>query len=322
VSHRLPTAFNFNNPMVLQPAGASTTTVQPFPNFGAITDVTYEGQSMYNGLQTKLEKRLAHGVQFLATYTWSHTMDDSSDPLNGGTNFRNPSIVPFIQEYTNSAQDVRSRFTFNSYYELPFGAGRTYLNHHGMLDKLIGDWAANLTFVAQTGQPFTVTPNNTSVAGGTNRTTFLERNPFGAGGTVDPTNTGITCATATRTRTHWYNPCAFANPLPGSVSTALPKGTIISGAAASIPYLGGRSNLVYGPGYNRVNLSLFKNFTTFHEQHFQLRADAFNLLNHPTLANPSLEGINSTAGQITSSKALQSYAPDARFFQLSAKYVF
>jgi hypothetical protein len=322
VSHRLPTAFNFNNPMVLQPAGASTTTVQPFPNFGAITDVTYERQSMYNGLQTKLEKRLAHGVQFLATYTWSHTMDDSSDPLNGGTNFRNPSIVPFIQEYTNSAQDVRSRFTFNSYYELPFGAGRTYLNHHGMLDKLIGDWAANLTFVAQTGQPFTVTPNNTSVAGGTNRTTFLERNPFGAGGTVDPTNTGITCATATRTRTHWYNPCAFANPLPGSVSTALPKGTIISGAAASIPYLGGRSNLVYGPGYNRVNLSLFKNFTTFHEQHFQLRADAFNLLNHPTLANPSLEGINSTAGQITSSKALQSYAPDARFFQLSAKYVF
>jgi len=322
VSHHLPTAFNFNNPMVLQPAGASTTTVEPFPNFGAITDVTNEGQSMYNGLQTKLEKRLSHGVQFLATYTWSHTMDDSSDPLNGGTNYRNPQIVPFIQEYTNATQDVRNRFTFNSYYELPFGAGRTFLNHGGFLDELVGGWAANLTFVAQTGQPFTVTPNNTSIAGGTNRTAFLVRDPFAPGGAVDPSNTGITCATATRTRTHWYNPCAFANPLPGSVSTALPKGTIISGAAPSIPYLGGRSNLIYGPGYNRVNLSLFKNFNTFRGQHFELRADVFNLLNHPTLANPSLQGINTTAGQITASKALQSYAPDARFFQLSAKYVF
>jgi len=80
--------------------------------------------------------------------------------------------------------------------------------------------------------------------------------------------------------------------------------------------------LIYGPGYNRVNLSLFKNFHTFRGQHFELRADVFNLLNHPTLANPSLQGINTTAGQITASKALQSYAPDARFFQLSAKYVF
>jgi hypothetical protein len=227
-----------------------------------------------------------------------------------------------LQEYTNSAQDVRHRFTINGYYELPFGSGRTFLNHHGIVDELVGGWASNLTFVAQTGQPFTVTPNNTSVAGGTNRTAFLVRDPFAPGGTVDPSNTGIACATATRTRAHWYNPCAFANPLPGSISTSLPKGTIISGAAAAIPYLGGRSNLIYGPGYNRVNLSLFKNFHTFHEQRFELRADAFNLLNHPSLANPSLQGINTTAGQITSSKALQSYAPDARFFQLSAKYVF
>lgn len=322
IARHLPTAFNLNNPMVLQPNGSATTGVQPFPLFGAITDVTYEGQSMYNGLQTKLAKRVSHGLQFLATYTWSHTMDDSSDPLNGGTSYRNPSIVPFLQEYTNSAQDVRNRFTFNGYYELPFGAGRTFLNHHGVVDSLVGGWATNLMFVAQSGQPFSVSPNNTGVAGASSRNAIIERDPYGAGGAVDPTNTGITCASATRTRTHWYNPCAFANPLSGAVGTALPKGTIISGAAAALPYLGGRSNLVYGPGYNRVNLSMFKSFTTFREQRFELRADVFNLLNHPTLANPSLQGVNTTAGQITSSKTLQSYAPDARFFQLSAKYVF
>jgi len=237
----------------------------------------------------------------------------------GGTNYRNPNIVPFIDEYTNSSLDVRNRFTLNGFYQLPVGIGQAHLNHSRILDLFVGGWAANLTFVAQSGSPFTVTPNNTSVAGGTNRTAIIERSPFSAGGPTDPTNTGITCATQTRTRTHWYNPCAFANPLPG---TGLATGTKISGEAQSIPYLGGRSNNVYGPGYNRVNLSASKNFNTFHGEYFEFRADAFNLLNHPTQANPSLEGINSTGGQITSTKALQQFAPDARFFQLSAKYVF
>jgi hypothetical protein len=319
VSHRLPTSFNANNPMVLQPSGAATTPVEPFPLFGSVTDVTYEGQSSYNSLQSKLEKRLSHGLQFLATYTWSHAMDDSADPLNGGTNYRNPNIVPIIDEYTNSSLDVRNRFTLNGFYQLPVGIGQAYLNHSRILNLFVGGWAANLTFVAQSGQPFTVTTNNTSVAGGTNRTAIVERSPFSVGGPTDPTNAGITCATQTRTRTHWYNPCAFANPLPGN---GLAAGTKISGIAQSIPYLGGKSNLIYGPGYNRVNLSTSKDFHTLRGEYFEFRADAFNLLNHPTQANPNLEGINSTGGQITATKALQSYSPDARFFQLSAKYVF
>jgi hypothetical protein len=270
-------------------------------------------------LQAKFEKRLSHGLQFLASYTWSHTMDDASDPLNGGANYRNPNIVPFNDEYTNSSLDIRHHFTLNGFYQLPVGIGRTYLNHSRLLDYVVGGWAANLTFVAQTGQPFTVTPNNTGAAGGTNRTAIIERSPYSAGGAPDPTNAGITCAAQTRSRTHWYNPCSFANPLPGSAITA---GTQISSVAQAIPYLGGRANLIYGPGYNRVNLSAFKNFNTLRGQYFQFRADAFNLLNHPTWGNPNLLGINATGGQITATKSLQSFSPDARFFQLSAKYVF
>jgi hypothetical protein len=320
VSHRLPTAINFNNPYALQYNGKTTTTVEPFPQFGAMTDVTYEGQSMYNGLQTKVEQRMSHGVQFLATYTWSRTRDDSADPLNGGTSYRDPAIVPLIDEFTNASQDVRNRFTFNGFYQLPFGIGRAYLNHSHILDIFAGGWSGTLTFVAQSGQPFTVTPNNTATAGGS-RNAIIDRSPFSTGGPVDPSNTGITCPAKVRTRANWYNPCAFANPLAG-VAPAFTNGALVSGVANALPYLGGKSNLVYGPGYNRVNLSAFKQFATFHKEYFEFRADVFNLLNHPTESNPNLQGINSTGGQITSTKSLQSNAPDARFFQLSAKYVF
>jgi hypothetical protein len=92
--------------------------------------------------------------------------------------------------------------------------------------------------------------------------------------------------------------------------------------ATALALLGGRSNTVYGPGYYGVNMSLFKNFTTWREQYLQFRADAFNLLNHPTLGNPSVTNNNANGGQISGPKFFQSNTPDARFFQLSLKYAF
>lgn len=319
ISNRLPTSFNRNAATGLQVNGASNTVAEPFPLFGSTTFVTYEGHSMYNGLQAKLEKRYSHGLQFLATYTWAHAMDDSSDPLNGGIGYRAQNIVPISHDYTNSSMDVRNRFSLNGNYQLPYGIGRAYGNHPGVLNEVAGGWSLSGTFVAQSGQPFTVSPNNTGPVGPANRNAYLIGNPFAAGGAADKSLNGTICASSTRNRTHWYNPCAFSNPLAGNT---IAKGAFVTGEAAALPYLGGRSNLIYGPGYNRVNVSLFKRFTTFREQYLEFRADAFNLLNHPTLANPSIQTDNSNGGQITAPKALQSYAPDARFFQLAAKYVF
>jgi hypothetical protein len=321
ISRRLPTAVNRNAADALQASSIAATNAEPFPKFGAMTYVTYEGQSMYNSLQTRLQKRFSSGLQFLATYTWAHTMDDSADPLNGGTTYRNANLIPLIDEYTNSGQDVRNRFSLNGNYQLPFGVGRAHLNRHGVLDEIAGGWSTSLTFVAQSGQPFTVTPNNTGPSGASNRNAIVQRDPYSVGGPTDATNTGTTCAASTHNRTHWYNPCAFANPLDGTSKT-IPTTTKISGVANVVPYLGGRSNLIYGPGYNRLNMSLFKNFTTFRQQYLQFRADVFNLANHPSFANPSSSGINTAGGQITAPKSLQANSPDARFFQLSAKYVF
>lgn len=80
--------------------------------------------------------------------------------------------------------------------------------------------------------------------------------------------------------------------------------------------------MVYGPGYQRTNASLFKNFITIREQYLQLRADAFNLFNNPSLGNPSNTSVRAGATTITGPRFMQSYTPDARFFQVSAKYVF
>jgi hypothetical protein len=124
-------------------------------------------------------------------------------------------------------------------------------------------------------------------------------------------------------------PCAFGNPLPG---TNIAPGQTVSGSAA-LAYLGGRRNDVYGPGYQRVNLSLFKDIHISEVMTLQFRTDIFNLLNTPSYANPNSNssggavqsGVNdnsSAGGEITLPRFFQNFTPDARFLQLALKITF
>ncbi|MBB5065836.1 carboxypeptidase regulatory-like domain-containing protein [Granulicella mallensis] len=313
VSRHLGTYIDPNTVRALYPAGTSTQQLQPFPDLGGVGTIHYGGVSTYNSLQLKAEKRASHGLSFLATYTWAHSLDDtgSAGGLSTGIGDRQRAIIPIIEEYTNSVYDVRNRFTLNGNYVLPFGRGQAFLNRSGLLDRVVGGWSSSLTFAAQSGTPFTVSASNSGPAGSTDTRRAIQiANPFASGG-------GPGCPTETRTKLNYYNPCSFADPLSGSLIT-----TPITDAATAIQYLGGRDNQIYGPGYYGVNMSIFKNFTTWHKQYFQFRADSFNVLNHPTLANPSNTSDNSTGGQITGAKTFQNNTPDARFFQLSLKYEF
>jgi len=322
-SRHLGTYADPNAVRALYPAGTSTQQFQPFPDLGGIGTIRYGGVSTYNSLQAKAEKRVSHGLSFLATYTWAHAMDDtgSAGGLSSGIGDRQRALIPVIDELTNSVYDVRNRFTLNGNYALPFGRGRAYLNHSLWADEVVGGWSSSLTWVAQSGTPFTVYANNTGAAGATDtRRANLVGSAFAPGGSPDPSNPSLTsadCPTSVRNRTNWYNPCAFANPLSGNLIT-----TPITDVATAIQYLGGKSNQIYGPGYYGVNMSLFKNFTTWREQYLQFRADGFNVLNHPTFANPSTTNNSANAGNITSPKTFQNNTPDARFFQLSLKYAF
>ena len=203
-------------------------------------------------------------------------------------------LIPYNQEYTNSPYDIRQRVTLNGNYQLPFGRGQRFLNNSGWTDELVGGWSTSLTFAAQTGTPFPVSPSISTANGGSARA-ILVRDPFREGRNTrhgQQPQSDVSAQLEVRTKANWYNPCSFANPLAGNLITG---SNIVTNQQQAIAYLGGRSNQVYGPGYNAVNMSLFKNFTTFREQFLQFRADAFNLLNHPTWANPSNQGIGHKA---------------------------
>jgi len=317
--------------------GTNTNPFNPFPDLGGVGQEHFAGVSTYNSLQTKLEKRYSHGLSFLATYTWSHALDDASDAggLFTAIGTRNQMLIPFIDELTNSVFDIRSRFTINGNYELPFSKGRAFFNNSRLADETVGGWSTSLTWAAQTGTPFTVSPNNSTAANGGARA-YPVKDPFSGGGTPDPTNPSLSsCPTQVKNKQNYFNPCAFRNPVPGEtisddthpVGSVNPDGVPVlyqapvTDKATAIALLGGKQNNIYGPGYYQVNMSLFKSFPTWREQNLQFRADAFNLLNHPTLGQPN-GSMNSNGGLISGPKFFQNNTPDARFFQLSLKYIF
>jgi hypothetical protein len=321
-SRHLSTYFDPNTLEALFPSGTASQPLQPFPDLGGIGTVHYDGVSTYNSLQAKMEKRYARGLSFLATYTWAHALDDTSSAggLSSGTGYRNPILIPLIQELTNSTYDVRNRFTINGNYELPIGKGRAFLNHGGWLNEVVGGWSASATWVAQSGEPFSIGSNVPGPTGGSARA-IKGGDPF-APGVADPTIGGSqlsTCNLPTHTREHWFNNCQFINPLPGTASNIT---TPITDTATALKFLGGRANVIYGPGYQRTNMSLFKNFTTIREQYVQFRADAFNIFNNPSLGNPNGTSVGGGATNIQGTRFMQNDTPDARFFQVSAKYVF
>jgi hypothetical protein len=332
VSRHLQAFPNPNGPVALAPhnfgaykntSGDYVNPLQPFPHFGGFSYTAYDGSGNYNSLQGKVEKRLSNGLSFLTTYTWSHSLDNAPTPLgstaDGG--YRSLNILGIGADYGNSPFDVRHRFTFNSNYELPFGKGRKYLNNSGALDYLVGGWSDSLVFRAQTGEPITIGTNNLTSPSGSGINAIKSGNPFSVGGSANSTNPGITCPTKVRTVQNWFNPCAFSNPqsdlnigyttqtYADSTGQFIPN--TVSGAAA-LAYVGSPRGQTFGPGYVRVDMSLFKSFPTYREQNLQFRADIFNVLNTPGYGDPSNRGISSSGGQITG----------ARFFQSSLKYAF
>jgi len=227
---------------------------------------------------------------------------------------------------TNDNYDVRHRVTFNGLYDLPFGKGRKYMHEGGVLDYLVGGWSASATWQAQTGIPFTVVTGGGNWIGANGLGSYNAiriGDPFKGGGTVDPRNVdmaGQTCPTTVHNRAHWYNPCAFIDPPPGA---NIPIGTLLTSTADYLEYSGSKANQIHGPGWERVNMSGFKNFKTWREQYVQFRADAFNLFNTPSAGQPTGgDDLSPTGGVISKAQSFQNYTPDARFFQLAAKYVF
>ena len=312
------------------PGNAGNYSLYGLSGGGYIVD---SGMGNYNALQTKLEKSTRKNVSFLATYTYSHALDDARPPLNGYAGqaaYRLPQWLGISYDYGSDLQDVRQRATFNGHYVLPVGRGQAYLNKTGWTDEVVGGWETSLTFRVQSGNPAELVANNTLGNG----TAYAIRvaDPFATNlPAPDPTGTPTLsanfCSSVTKTHTvqHWFNGCAFRNPV--SVTSAnynqLPLSSFYGGPG---------STTVVGPGYNRIDATLFKNFAIVREKRAQFRADVFNLLNTPAHGQPATnvgggggaetnQTQNGAFGQITSER-FHGEQPDSRVIQISMKLQF
>jgi hypothetical protein len=246
-------------------------------------------------LQARFQQRLARGFSTLASYTWSKSIDDASNFFSsaGDPNFPQNSYN-VAAERGRSNFDVRHRLSVSYSYAFPLVEGRQYFgSNNGWLSEVLNGvltgWQTSGIVTLQSGRPFTVALLSEIDNSGTGRSIL----GFGAN---DRPNLVGNPELSNPTTTQWFNTAAFVFPAPGTFGNA------------------GR-NILDGPGYQTVNLSLMKNTALSERVNLQFRAEAFNLLNHPNFNLPDNFLGSPTFGRITSAR-------DPRHIQFGLKLLF
>lgn len=138
--------------------GTIAQALRPFPQYQTInTDCCLEnlGQSSYNALLTKVERRFHNGLNLLASYTFSKTLTDADSALPIFASFSSgiQNSYNLKQEKSYSIQDIPHTFVLSYIYELPFGKGKKLLSQGGAIDKVVGGWQIGGVQRYQSGQP-------------------------------------------------------------------------------------------------------------------------------------------------------------------------
>ena len=239
--------------------------------------------SAYNSLQTMLEKRFSHGLQFQAAYTWSKSLDWASsfeETLNPFDYKKSRALSLF-----NSAQ----RFVINYVWDL------SVPKYHGIKGKILDDWQISGITQFQSGFPIRLqTQNDNELIG----SLFF----FGTAapqmtGTVPQLQNPKALQTINGVQGYYYlTPGQFADPAQGSFSTT-PR------------------SICCGPGENQWDVTFSKKVSFSEARYFQFRADIFNLFNKTQFVNPDGNFSNSTFGQVLQAR-------DPRLVQFALKFYF
>jgi hypothetical protein len=283
---------NVNQPFPYDPANptsvASRTPFTNFPAGGILLVDRWNNNSNYNALNAKLETN-THGLNLLAAYTWSKSMDTKSAAAaidgdsagwQGGQDVHNPAA-----EYARSGYDVGQRLVLSFVDDIPIGKGKTLDLHNRILNGVFGGFQLNGIATFQGGFPFSVNGNDGSGLNGAN---FAER----ANVNGDPQLSG-----SARNAQHWFNTSAFTNPAPGVYGNS------------------GR-NILREPGLNSWDMSVFKNIGISEGFITQLRLETFNTFNHTNLGKADSQVTSGNFGTINSARI------PGRIVQLGAKIIF
>jgi hypothetical protein len=284
--HNLP-IFMEVNPGVYAP-GQTTRGARIMPAYALVRPTFPAAKSWYDSLQTSVRMLPTRGFNFLAAYTLGDARDHVSG-LNIGGETR--PVLPVTQGDEASIEralefekgpalfDVRHRFVFSFGYELP-----GLENSNTAVRMIAGGWQLNGIYQAQTGFPLTV-----------NQGTVLDIRYM----TSRP---DITCDAnnGPQTTAQWFDTSCFR--------------VLSLAETGERPGNAGR-NSVRGPGFQRTDLALLKNFIVQDRHRIQVRIEAFNIWNQARFGQPN--GVIGSApfGQITT-------ADDGRIVQLALKYNF
>ena len=266
----------------------------PYIGFNPNADVwRAEGVSTYNALQFQATKKMSHGLQVNASYTWSHSLDEGSG-LGSGLFFNGNDPLKPRTAYSSSDFDRTHVLTISYVYQLPT---RTYASR--FVDKAANGWGIQGVTVAQSGEPFSVIDFS-----GTAASIFFSADDF-ITNPILPLAPGVSPHQATEggtdnsfksgplagVRVPYINPNDFSIPFlsPGQ-SGVPPCGPTLGGAAVcdtqETSYGNNGRNIFRAPFQTRFDVSVFKNFRFGERFALKFQGDAFNIFNHPDFDAP------------------------------------
>ncbi|HEV2616538.1 MAG TPA: TonB-dependent receptor [Candidatus Acidoferrales bacterium] len=271
-----PLNFFQTNPYAASCDGCST---QSFMTAG--------GYGNYHALLVDFRERPWHGMQFDVNYTWSHTLGLQPDNQWLGTvpefTLRNLRLG-----YGPTLFDLRHVIHASGTYDLPFGNGKSLLNHTGVINQIVGGWTLGTIFTYETGFPFQITGGNLTV------------NDYGDSGVLlsGMTTSQLEKATGVFTAPGSVcggNPCTFKwgfNPsLLKAVNGITPPAnctTFLTGACQNtVPGTFTGDPWLYGPHLWNDDMSVTKLFPITERIHFVFQGEFLNAFNHPNWANPN-----------------------------------
>jgi hypothetical protein len=316
VARRLSYGMPLNVVSGLTPGG---TTITPYNLlvYGPIDEIFSAGNSNYNAFQASVNKRMSHGLQFLVSYTYAHSLDDTSGFENssfgeyggktggfgGSIRSSNPYCFPGC-DYASSIFDARQRLVFSYAYQIPG------LHSNLLVNKLTQGWTITGITTFQTGMPLDIA-DLTEPSGGCDAaadfTCWDGPNQVAPVKYLNPRKTGS-----------WFDPSSFVPvscvPSPGSPNSCPAAGVSPTSVAA---YGNAPRNPIRGPGINNFDFALYKDTAITERTKIQLRFEAYNIFNH-TQFDP--DGVHTDVtgasfGAITA-------AENPRLMQIAGKFIF
>jgi hypothetical protein len=219
--------------------------------------------SWYNGLQMSFMRRMARGLQFQISYTYSKALSQAETSQSAGpytdqgTTFyaHSPSVNRGL-----GAIDVPQLLVTNYVYQLPFGEGKPWLSGGGLATRILGNWELKGIVTLKDGQPFSVAVD---APGGALGALMSGKRPNAIAGVSPKTYGGPDEAD------RYFNPADFAFPSD----------------ARAIGNLG--RHTMRGPGIATWDVSATKDVSITERVGMQFRAEGFNILNNANFNNPA-----------------------------------